>query len=457
MITKAGKKWHYNSTDMFFKKYYERLITENMLSSGEMFIENYKDSDGYETPCSKFFFPFKKDSFTYLIPSEYVEKRKLPLLVEKYERVSYSGKGYRLPTKLKPMKIRPEKTMSFRELIDTFANISHTNDKHDLLWRMVSIIAFVDRINVRAATNPEFGKDSKLNLINSLTGEVGKVSNPTIAKLEYLLFNKVIFINEVSGINSASKTDVEQFLLACGDFNNEYNKRSRASAGSSEKYDISEMSLVIAYNDLKQYTNDKKFFDFMWTNTGAINNRILPLLFDGKIDEDYTTPFNAEETVKDNYDDYVKFLRALLYYKNNKQTKIQWKDSVQNFGDNGRWERNFTTLKKWISLYAESQEEFNSLIDDLYVAHKKYLKMVGYHPPTSEVITSDQPSSPFLEEESMNPEQDRVLKYIEKYDKGKGVLIDTIMTACLVEESVINQMSSKGDIYESTAGMFKIL
>lgn len=455
MISEEGKKWHFDSTGTFFKKYYEKLITENMLSSSEMFIENYKDDNGFEVSCSKFFFPFKKDSFIYLIPSEYVEKRKLPLLVERFERVSYSGKGYRLPTALKPMKIRPEMTMTFRELIDIFANTNHSNPTHDLLWRLISIILFVDRVNIRAATNPEFGKDSKLNIINSMTGEVGKVSNPTIAKLEYLLFNKVIFINEVSGINSQSRQDVEQFLLACGDFNNEYNKRSRAASGSSEKYDISEMSLVVAYNDMSQYTNSGKYFDFMWQNTGAINNRIIPFLFEGKILEDYTTPFDVNKVVKENYDDYVKFLRAVLYFRNNKQTEILWEDKEFDFGGNGRWERNFITLKKWISLYAQSQEEYDKLILDLYTAHLKYLKMVGFTHTSQEEITSDQPSS-FIEED-MNPEHDRVLKYIEKYDKGEGVLIDTIMKATLTDETIIEHLKKRGDIFEVYNGLYKIL
>ena len=76
-----------------------------------------------------------------------------------------------------------------------------------------------------------------------------------------MLFNKICFINEVSGINTQSKQDVEQFVLQCGDFNNEYNKRSRASSGSSEKYDISKMSLGL--NNCIKQDGAKKIVDFM--------------------------------------------------------------------------------------------------------------------------------------------------------------------------------------------------
>jgi hypothetical protein len=457
-------RWHYNTTDLFFKKYYERLLTQNMVNGAEMYIENYKDSEGSETECSQFFFPLKKDMFVYLIPSDFMKE--LPVLIERYDKISYSGKGYLLPKEnaIKRMRIKPEATFTFRELVDSFATSKHSKPLHDTLWRMIAIILFTDRINVRVATSPEFGKDSKLNLLNSLCGEIGKISNPTIAKLEYLLFNKIILINEVSGINSQSKQDVEQFLLACGDFNNEYNKRSRAGAGSSEKYDISKLSLVIAYNDIKQYTNSSKYFDYMWTNAGAIRNRIIPFLFEGKVEEDYSTPYDIEEAVKKNWQFYIKFIRALMYYKENPVNDYQFKNNYEIRWDeqSGRWERNFITIRKWLSYYCKTQEEYDMMSKELHQCHLNYNRMLNNDERKEDVVIDNDPDEVVTEttEEpisNLNTEY-IVTKYLDKFDTDKkGIPVETIMFALQLEDEVINKLKTRGVIYEPKAGFISLL
>ena len=443
-------RWHYNTTDLFFKRYYDKLLTENMIAGGEMYIEEAKDNDGSPITLSKFYFPLKKDKFIYLIPSKDINN--LPVLIEKCEKISYSSKGYMLPKKLIPMRIKPEMKMSFRELVDSFATSEHSNPDHNLFWRLITIVSFVDRINVRVATSPEFGKDSKLNLLNSLTGVIGKVSNPTIAKLEYLLFNKIILINEVSGINSQSKQDVEQFILACGDFNNEYNKRSRASAGSSEKYDINNLSLVIAYNDLSNYTNTEKYFDFMWTNAGAINNRILPFLLQGKTTQDFSKVFNIDDAVKDNWNFYVNFIRALLYFQNNKQQNYKWDNNIKvDFGGSGRWKSNFTTIMKWLSLYCESQEEYDKMVKELYQCHLNYTKSLHGNRDAyeTEVVEEDMSERDF---------EKLVVSYLEKYDGDKkGIDITTILNALQIEESELSKLKVMGIIFEPKAGFIALL
>lgn len=442
-MVKKNKVWDYGSVGAFFRLYYDKLLTENMITGGELYIEEYKDVDGSPTTCSKFFFPLKKGKFTYLIESKDIKG--LPIMVHHYERMSYSGKGYRLADDIEPMRITPEKTMSFRELVNNFANIAHDRPNMDLLWRLVSVVSFVDRINVRVATNPEFGKDSKLNIINSLTGEIGKISNPTIAKLEYLLFNKVCFINEVAGINSQSRQDVEQFLLQCGDFNNEYVKRSRASAGSSEKYDISKMSLVIAYNDLSQYTNTSKYFDFLWTNTGAINNRILPLLFSGKIIEDFNEVFDAEIVARENREFYIKFLRALLYFKGTSITTLKWKQPSFEFGTD-RWKRNFLIILRWIDLYAESQEEFDLISKGLFECHLRYNRMI--HGDKSERVVEEEPLS-VIEESMMASDEQGVLDKL----KNGSCNVDDLG----VSDELLEKMKKKGDIFEEKPGVVRLL
>lgn len=436
--------WYYDSVNLFFHKYFDNLLTENMISGNEMFITEYKDEEGLSVELNRHLFPIKKNKLIYLVPTEAVNK--LPIMVMESEKVAYMSKGYRLVKKYKPMKIMPEKTMTLKELVTSFAVAQHNNKDHDFYWRLLSIISYIDRINIRVATNPEFGKDSKLNIISSLTGEIGKISNPTIAKMEYLLFNKVLFINEVAGINSQSKQDVEQFLLQCGDFNNEYNKRSRASVGTTEKYDISKLSLVIAYNDLKQYGDKKeKYFDFMWVNRGAINNRILPFLFEGKIMENFTEVFNVEKTVNKNFSNYVRFLRALLYYKEMDKNTAKYKWLEFNF-ETERWKRNFAVINKWVDEVAESQEEYEDIVKGLYKAHLSYLKMVGYQIASTSNDTEDTQPNPLFES-AENKHKQEVRDYLELHGE-----VDTVklLTATKVPEEIINKMKQEGILYEKS-------
>jgi len=115
-------RWRYECVDTFFDRYYDRLLTENMITGDEMYIKEYVDSNGEKQEITMFFYPLKKGKVIYLIPSKFINK--LPLMVEKYEQVSFRNKGYRLPkinedtgkVALRPMRIKPEKQMSFRDL-----------------------------------------------------------------------------------------------------------------------------------------------------------------------------------------------------------------------------------------------------------------------------------------------------------------------------------------------------
>lgn len=383
MNTSASRKWHYSTVEKFFEIYYEKLLTSNMVCGEEMRIESYKDKNGTEVDCNLFVYPVKKGDVIYLIPTEF--KKEMPLLVEKEIMISHKSKGYRLPVisadgkiAVRPMKIKPQKMMSFRELVDNFANGKHDNPDDDLLWRLLVLISYLDRINIRVATPPEFGKDSKINLINAMTGSVGMISNPTIAKLEYLLHNKVLFLNEVSGIGSQSKADIEQFLLLTSDFSNRYTKRSRAGVGSSEGYNITNLSVLIAYNDITQYRNNDKYFDFLWTNAGAINNRILPFLFSGKQLENYHRDFDITDAVNDNWEFYLSWLRTLMHFAIHRDDEDKSFTKEYNFEKNGRWKMNFQNIQKWIGKYVKDKPEFEALCDKYYARHKDYLKMLGF-------------------------------------------------------------------------------
>jgi hypothetical protein len=134
---------------------------------------------------------------------------------------------------------------------------------------------------------------------------------------------------------------------------------------------------VIAYNDIKQYNDQNKYFDFLWTNAGAINNRVIPFLFQGKQLVKYTRDFSTDDAVRENWNFYLNWMRTLLYFADNKLDEDKPFYKKYDFGKNGRWTLNFEVIQRWIAKYARDKNEYITICDRLYTRHKDYLKMIG--------------------------------------------------------------------------------
>ena len=373
-------RWHYDTLAEFNRQWYDGLLTTSNLLDEELFISEYKDENGIPTIVEKFFFVLKSGKIKYLLDSGLIDK--LPIIAKHIEKVSYKGKGYRLITNAKSVKFKPERAMSFRELVDSFADYQHSEPEELFKLKLIVLVSWLNRINVRIATEPAFGKDSVVNVLSYLMGNIGKVNNPTIAKLEYLLYNKVLMINEVSGIKSEDRQYVEQFLLSAGDFSNTYEKRSRASSGSSEKYDISKLSLILAYNTLNNYKNQDKYFDYMFQNNDAVVSRIMPFKFDGILTEHFDIPFDAKQEVEQSKEYFEDFIRTMMYYREHlydemKHYKLKkgLKQAIDSI-PHQRWKQTFNRLMLYVDLYSEGETEFNRLVAGLYNSHLSYQRML---------------------------------------------------------------------------------
>lgn len=369
-------KWHYDVVSGFYNNYYSGLLTENMIDEGEIFIKDLKDSEGFDVEVSNFFYQLKKNNIRYLLESKYISE--LPILVKECEKVSYRGRGYNLIKKFSTAKFKPEKHFSFKELVGTLCDFKHTNNKDFTMWKLLVLSSYLGRVNVRVATTSSFGKDSVVNVLYHLLGDITKLHNPTIAKLEYSLYNKLININEVSGIKADDRDAIEHFLLSAGDFGNEYTKRSRAKESGKESFNISNLSILITYNTLEDYKNEDRYFDNMFANKVAINNRFLPFLFSGTIVEKFNDVYNLQEEIEHNKEFFIKFIRTINYYKQHlTQEQKGWvsKHNFEQYKLKERWLRSFTAIAKFIELYADNETEFNELVYNFYKSHLAYLNM----------------------------------------------------------------------------------
>jgi len=376
--------FNYETVSAFNDNYYADFLTKKDVTGTEKMVKEvtvFREESGQviedTLQLNDFFFVLQKNSTRYLLESSKIIN--LPILASKTMKVGYNKDGYLLITEAKPVGFKPERRLSFRDLVDGFAPFKHSCNEQFTLWKICAFSAYLDRINLRVASQPAFGKDSIIALFDDLFNKVGVVQKPTIAKLEYLTDNKLLLVNEFMNLSGQETRDIEQYLLTVGDFKNKYQKRSRASASHSgkEEYDISKFSLILAFNTLTDYVDgDKIYFDKV--HTKQLKERFLPLKFDGKITHEFIRVTNAKEIALENKDFYVSMIKTVNWFSNpinvNNELKVYRKIST-DFTD--RWKINFDIICKFINLYSKDEKEYKELVNLLYNCHSEYMAMVN--------------------------------------------------------------------------------
>jgi len=378
----------YSIVSAFNEQFYKNLLLKKHLVDEVIFITSVKTPDGKhyeEEELNAFFYVFKKDGHKYLVEKNCIDD--VPIEVLDEEMVAYKGSGYKLVRNYSSHKIRPERIYSFRELIQKFAYFKHSCPKDFLLYKILCFASYFSRINFRCSSQPAFGKDSVLNLLNDISGNVSIVQKPTIAKLEYLSVNKVLVCNEMSNLTQKEQEEIEHYLLAVGAFANRYTKRSRGSKkhGSKEEYDISKLSLIILYNDIECYNSTDKYFDKIFPK--QIIDRFPAFKFNGRIEENFGEIRNADDIAKSKKDDFLKIIRTIRYYQN------LWRDELKpysaiDFGLSVRYQKIFNIISMFVNIYSKNEKEYKSLMGELYNRFIGYEHMINPY-STKKIITED--------------------------------------------------------------------
>lgn len=318
-------------------------------------------------------YTLKKDLKTYFVRTEDIPK--LPFRVKDSFALVQGSKVFHVVTSYSSVKIEPNPDLTFRELVDGFCNFEHTIPNHFLLWKIITISAYLNRVNYRLATPPAFGKDSCLDSLHDLTTNCIRVDNATFAKLEYALKYPYIMCNEVAGLKPDEKEEFKSFGLSVGAFQNSYTKRSRGSkTGAREMYDISNLSLGFTYNNKATYVNvggdgfDKKFPE-------QFLDRFLPLKMKGQLIVGQFAKegeINFEEECKANLEFYKSVIRTLQHLKENVPKKKGYKTFMGGLRG-GRHERSFSTICLYIQEYSEDEKEYEKLCKVLLRCYEAYL------------------------------------------------------------------------------------
>ena len=298
--------------------------------------------------------------------------KELPIKIRPkgYIDIDYQQKVYRWITAYDSVKFVDEKNHTYREWINLFADYAHSRPDYWLLAKIITTVAYFDKINARIISKASFGKDSLVNIMDLLIGDTSKIVNPTIAKLKYRLINKVIVLNETGGLKKEDANRLGQFLLAVGAFDPKWENDTRAKNGTKEVYPIERNSFLIFHN-IKSYYDDKGMAYFDDQFTPAVQDRFKGLYFEGMVTE------NFSEVPKQN-DDFnnqlIKMIRSAKWFKANPAYTRKYKQNIDfeyTHLEQQRCKRNFDTITKWMDRYSRTQEEYDELC--------KTLKEAKYH------------------------------------------------------------------------------
>jgi len=368
-MEEKAQVFHNDSLQLFNEKLFDDIIGIEHLSSKKKAI-TYNDVKSYG-----YFFEKKGQMFFLQDFPEETERSVidiLPIKVITRVETDYNKDVFFFITKYSSVKIPSEKKMSMNELVNNISCFKHTNPKHFLLYKIICLSGFCNRINFRVISERGFGKDSVINNLKDLVSSISNIYGATFAKLEYSLKHKFLIFNEMGNLKADDKYNMQSFLLATGAYFNKYTKKSRATADTQEEYDISKTSLGILYNPPVYYVErGQEFFDTMFTQ--AVINRFIPFYFEGVINETFDSEFDVEKVVDENIQLYKDIISTIRYYKDNAiKNKYIIPDDIIFSDDLKRYERTFLTMADFISEYSCSEQEYYELLYELWACYKKY-------------------------------------------------------------------------------------
>jgi hypothetical protein len=408
---------HYELLEEYKEQQYKGILTSSNVVGGKIHINKVTLPGGVVEDNYDFWgYQLQKDGERYLLKSvdedgkEIDIRNLLPIIPEALSNVAFQGNAYKEINNPIPVVITPENRIGFRELIDRLNSSKSSNPLNRKLFTIISVMQRLARANVRVSTPPAFGKDSTIAIMDNIIGGCGSITNPTVAKLEYLVALKLLALNEVSSITKANWRDIQQFLLDTGDLKLKTNKRSRAGKGTTEELILKDLSISLYFNDLDTYSDTKNYFDNI--ADGNLKDRFPPFRFSGGYLEDFNAinKINTIQYVKRHFEYYKDIARTLNYFEGYFKTKtIDFKDErLSKLPD--RWQSNMIIFIKGIYEYARDNKERGELIDGLFSAQHDYSEMLRF-PEAFEMLMVKMKIPIKIWEDNCSPH--KVIAYLE--------------------------------------------
>jgi len=365
----------YDVLGEFNHLYYKDLITENHCLEETFLV----DSEGEK----KFFYPLKYRKRTYALEADRINR--LPLRVKDSVKVGHRTSVYYWITNFSSAVIKGKKTWELKKLVREFAPFEeyHSNPIHWTLYKATVLCLLNDKGFVRVATEAGFGKTSPFSMLNPLTNKAVSINPRSAAAFEYRLIYPLINLDELTNLQKNQRDVMQDALLKTADWSPNYQKGTRGSKkyGTTDDMDISDTSLIITFNTTDHYKASGQldnYFDKVFQH--AVLTRFLPFKFEGVLKaEAFAEIKNAKQTAKDNYDHLIEVVKNIVYYKEHLHEHMhnyRWPQRY-SFDKTGRQIKTFRKIANFLDVMCETQEEFTTMITELYNCYVAYNTMIN--------------------------------------------------------------------------------
>lgn len=367
--------WHTDTLTDFSIKLYDGLLRREHIVSNEVSKKfNEEEYHGYVLEKDN---PETNLKDRYFVKTDYISK--LPFRIESFKKFSFRSDVFKFVCGCSTMKIPSRQDMTFKQLVDFFADYKHSNQYHQLISKLIVLAGYIERLNIRIVSPASFGKDSLVDILGILNGNVANLYNATLGKLKYSLNNDCIIINELGGLKKEDKYALQVYLTQAGAYKPKYENNSRSTIGTKEEMDLRNKTHIIFHNTPEYYrTKGQEYFEEMFTP--AIMDRFPGLLMDGYVTEDFSKAEPIESFGDDGINNLKKFIASLNYYKEKKiqEHKYNIEDEFWEFNgkEKQRSLRSFKIITKYFAEYSNTEPEFIMLCEILKKCRLDYKDMI---------------------------------------------------------------------------------
>jgi len=378
---------HNNHTSEFYKRSYINVLDFQHLEGTQVKLDKLTLSDsGLDTDQSFWGYVFVKGEKKFLL-SAYDENKKeidlskvLPIIPTTTRKVAHKNTAYWQILGKDKMAINPEKHYTFTELFNILSDFEHSNPKHYKMWVAIVLTQWMSRANFRLVTPSGFGKSTVIDNTSNLGFSMVIAANPNRPKLELLSQESLVYIDEINDLSKRDLSAIVTYLLSAADGKSKVAKQTRAYGSIGEMIDLSDTSFGFMFNDITNYPSPKDYLDYK-VNI-ALLDRFAPLRLYGTFDEQFkeVNYIDPEEYVDEHIADYIKIVRTLQHYKENRMSYVHKYDAEDFLKtiDSSRHQAHFRELLITFDMLSSTKEEFDEWVKVLKSANLDYKDMMDH-------------------------------------------------------------------------------
>ena len=394
MIEEKQKQiWYLDVLSTHANGLYSDLLYESDLQSSNLKeVEFEKMEDGLKTPIQALRgYYANKNRKKYFLDGKLVDQLPIRVMDKNEELINKEDVVIR-PLNPRQFKIIPEGMIEVRKLIDDFAPFEHNNPPEWTLLKMIAIASYISRTYICIATTSAFGKSSVFDLLHYLTDKSPVFKPRSIpGVLNHINGTGNMVFDETHRCKKDVRDIIEEFSLQIGGGKSLYINGALKSANTKSRYDCTLQSITFLYNLVTNYNDPtKEYFEFIFSNNKAVDDRFLKFRFDGILTEKFKKEFDIPGTAEENKMLYINYAKTLLFMQKVKQeNKYSRRFNHHMYPQkmSNRQRMSYENITWVIDFYSGSQKEYDDLVGFLNDSVYNYREMVA--PLFNELVDID--------------------------------------------------------------------